>query len=766
MSELALGVYKQAGQPDELIPLAVDQQGRLQTTATATVSSEVEIKNDAGNPVAVAFPSTPTVNVGTMPELEIKNDSGNPVAVSVTGTPTVEAIVQNITTKFREAFEEFAPQDPASPWTMTLAAGDIALADGNAVAASYMVLSKSPWNAGTQSVIETKARFEMPFEVALGLHMSQRTLGQEFSLELVDDATVAAYAEATITSMTHASALLTINTALPHGLVPGNRFQIRGCSDNRFNYPALVVASIPSPNQITATAGPGGTLGAITATATNGYISARPSMGYAANGTSMVLENATVTNAAFYIRSAEGDALPSGTLLGNHAATILSTASVQAVNAAYTYSFQPTDEYRLTQQADRIQWSNVAIDSAGQSSSVVNRTQVIPDPSKQYKLRIRANNAKDLSRPVGKVISAVKSGTTTATLTLDRDHGLAVGALVTVYGIRDQSAAAFPNLATATAITAVPASNQIQIVIGTGTANTSYGGFVAVVNGGNLPSALGAVPQTAQNATLSTLTDGTRQLVLTGSAAWAAPATTIGDYVEVVGVRDDVSGADLGVDGAWKIANVVTTALTLVPVQPTMTLPADFAITNCGGGLIKRTDLRLSFVRIFDFERERVEVLPRPAGDSANAIPVVPQGGSISALSTVTTVSSVTNAGTPTAPATPYFVNSAASTNGALVLTGTSGLAAFYATNNGAAVAYVKLYNKATAPTVGTDVPEMIIPVPAAVGGVPGIATLPMGFNGFRFALGLGIAITGGAADNDTTAVVAGQVKVKLSRTI
>jgi hypothetical protein len=126
----------------------------------------------------------------------------------------------------------------------------------------------------------------------------------------------------------------------------------------------------------------------------------------------------------------------------------------------------------------------------------------------------------------------------------------------------------------------------------------------------------------------------------------------------------------------------------------------------------------------------------------------------------------VTGAGTPAVPATPYFVNSAASTNAALVLTGTSGLCALWASNTGAAAAFVKLYNKATAPTVGTDVPEMIIPVPAAVAGVPGVAQISPGFNAYRFPLGLGIAITGGAADSDTTAVAAGQVKVKLSRTV
>ncbi len=126
----------------------------------------------------------------------------------------------------------------------------------------------------------------------------------------------------------------------------------------------------------------------------------------------------------------------------------------------------------------------------------------------------------------------------------------------------------------------------------------------------------------------------------------------------------------------------------------------------------------------------------------------------------------VTATVTPPAPTTPYFVNSIASTNSALIITGTSGLQAFWATNTGATAAYVKLYNKATAPIVGTDVPEMIIPVPAAASGVPGIASVSIGFSGFRFALGLGIAITGGVADSDTTAVAAGQVKVKLSRTV
>lgn len=55
MSTVIEGVYKQAGQPDVLVPVKVDATGRLETTATATVSSEVEIKNDTGN----AIPTEP-----------------------------------------------------------------------------------------------------------------------------------------------------------------------------------------------------------------------------------------------------------------------------------------------------------------------------------------------------------------------------------------------------------------------------------------------------------------------------------------------------------------------------------------------------------------------------------------------------------------------------------------------------------------------------------------------------------------------------------
>jgi hypothetical protein len=114
----------------------------------------------------------------------------------------------------------------------------------------------------------------------------------------------------------------------------------------------------------------------------------------------------------------------------------------------------------------------------------------------------------------------------------------------------------------------------------------------------------------------------------------------------------------------------------------------------------------------------------------------------------------VTGSGTfLTSPSTNtgYALVTTASTNGALIVAGTKILNEITISNLTAAIIYVKLYNKATAPTVGTDVPLVTIPVP-----VGGLVALEFGAMGKRFNLGLGIAVTGAAAATDTTAVAVG----------
>lgn len=527
----------------------------------------------------------------------------------VTGLPSSS----NITTKFREAFE--LDPNTSGNWAVTTASGDIITVDGNAVAASYAVVSLNPLATGTQSSLMTVDGFSMPVEMAVGLSLSQRPLGQEFSIELVsDDTPLATPADLAIATISQATTTLTVDTTLAHNLRPGMCIGIFGCADSRFNYPALVVATTPTATQFTATAGPGGNIPSVTAGPfTSGTVYLRSRLGYAVNGTSMIFENATATNASFYIRSESGDVLPSGTVTGSHSTTIATTASVQAINAARTYAFQPTTEYRATLQADRLQWSDVAVDQVGQSTNRVNRTQVIPDPAHSYKFRIRASNNKGLTVPVAHISSVAKSGTTTATVTTQTPHGLTTGDVIAAYGVRDQTN--FANLTAATAVASVIDANNFTVVWGSAVTATSQSGVIYRVNGGNLPSTLGAIAQVVQSVARTS-----NILTVVGNASWSG--LLIGDYVNLVAIHDTL-GAEVGVDGAYRVQNIATTTLTLEPINATVSpTGTDIVTVNCGGAVIKRTDLRVSFVRVFDYERERVEVLPRPSGDLASAFPV------------------------------------------------------------------------------------------------------------------------------------------------
>ncbi len=72
--------------------------------------------------------------------------------------------------------------------------------------------------------------------------------------------------------------------------------------------------------------------------------------------------------------------------------------------------------------------------------------------------------------------------------------------------------------------------------------------------------------------------------------------------------------------------------------------------------------------------------------------------------------------------------------------------------NNSGTIAYLKTYNKASAPTCGTDTPVDHFLVPGLTGGSGLIFTSAMGD---AYGTGIGYCLTGGIADNDTTAVAA-----------
>ena len=105
---------------------------------------------------------------------------------------------------------------------------------------------------------------------------------------------------------------------------------------------------------------------------------------------------------------------------------------------------------------------------------------------------------------------------------------------------------------------------------------------------------------------------------------------------------------------------------------------------------------------------------------------------------------------------TPYSYLSDG-TDEVLVATGGHRLHGYYISNANAAIRYVKLYDKATAPTE-SDTPIMRLMVPAG----SAANLLITGDAGIRFDLGIGFRIVTGAADNDDTGPTAAESMVNL----
>lgn len=98
----------------------------------------------------------------------------------------------------------------------------------------------------------------------------------------------------------------------------------------------------------------------------------------------------------------------------------------------------------------------------------------------------------------------------------------------------------------------------------------------------------------------------------------------------------------------------------------------------------------------------------------------------------------------------------AATTNATSVKGSAGNVYGWTISNKSAAVQFFKLFNKATAPTTGTDTPVITVAVPA-------LSTVSQNFDkGISFATGIGFAYTNLIADLDNTVVVAADAVINL----
>lgn len=280
--------------------------------------------------------------------------------------------------------------------------------------------------------------------------------------------------------------------------------------------------------------------------------------------------------------------------------------------------------------------------------------------------------------------------------------------------------------------------------------------------------------------------DGTYTTDEDSRASWLFDGTVVTTAKYEVGVGLTTTGATQSASGT-----ITTTAATSIfeithtndetvfsqrPIDSTAVRAAQFVKTqnipspsklyrlrirvkNLAVAPASNTNVTLAFVSCTDYNELMAEITGgRGDAQPGAGIPVniasptpMPISVGASAWSAAGVNIPSTSVATTTAPSIGK-INSAATTNATSQKATIGRVMTYEFANTGATWAYVKFYNKATAPTVGTDIPLFVVAVP------PGGRSEFFSPYAKAFSTGIGYAITGGAADTDTTAVAAGQV--------
>lgn len=109
---------------------------------------------------------------------------------------------------------------------------------------------------------------------------------------------------------------------------------------------------------------------------------------------------------------------------------------------------------------------------------------------------------------------------------------------------------------------------------------------------------------------------------------------------------------------------------------------------------------------------------------------------------------------------TPHRLISAATTNATSLKASAGQVGSIICSNVNAAMRYLKLYNLATAPTVGTSTPVHVIPIPGNTAGAGCVVNFGAGL---EFTTGIAYALTTGITDADTGAVAASEITVSIA---
>lgn len=202
----------------------------------------------------------------------------------------------------------------------------------------------------------------------------------------------------------------------------------------------------------------------------------------------------------------------------------------------------------------------------------------------------------------------------------------------------------------------------------------------------------------------------------------------------------------LTIDGVVAVSNLPATQ----PVSGTIAVSNLPTIQPVSGPLTD-TQMRASAVPVM--------VSNLPATQPVSGTVAVSNFPATQPISGAIAVSNFPAVSSPPATVSTFNLTSAATTNATVVKASAGAMFGLIITNFATLVARsVKLYDKATLPTVGTDVPVLTLQVAINSSQIVTPGTL-----GMRFVNGIGLAITANPQDTDATVVSAKDVKVTLN---
>jgi hypothetical protein len=250
-----------------------------------------------------------------------------------------------------------------------------------------------------------------------------------------------------------------------------------------------------------------------------------------------------------------------------------------------------------------------------------------------------------------------------------------------------------------------------------------------------------------------TLGDGSVEAVRINDAV--APALTTLPALMIGAIRKDTGTALAGTDGDISVLQVNSSGSLRVDVTtPTL------AVSTIGTSIVPGTSAT---------HLGKAEDAVHASGDTGVFALAVrtdtptQRAGSDSDYSPFATNSSgalwVSKIVDPAQGVTPYTLVSAATNNATSVKASAGVVTHIYAYNRSSSEKYVKLYNKASAPSPASDSSLLVhnIPVPPSGGVVVPLEP------GLRFSTGIAFAIVGSYETSDNTSVAAGDVILNLS---